>query len=111
MKITYYRTHYNGFTIFADSVDTADKIHYVSHTDDTVTVSLLVDGWDDGSDRREEHTFYRRFEDEKRDRLDKLNKHLSDMRLIVSDLSESTHAINENVVKVPLVEYLTKNQL
>ena len=97
MKITYYCTHYNGYSIFADFVDTEDTLHYVSHDDNTVTISVAgtdADGYED-STNRVNRVYFRRFEDEKADTLNRLKSHVSRMQRIVDDLDASTHAINE----------------
>lgn len=97
MKITYYRTHYNGYTIFADFVDTEDTLHYVSHDDNSVTISVAgtdADGYDD-SENRVKHVYFRRFEDEKADTLNRLKSHVFRMQRLVDDLDASTHALNE----------------
>jgi hypothetical protein len=109
MKITYYRTHYTGYSIFADFIDTEDP-RYVRHDDREVVVRVNatdVDGYEK-DDEFNEVSYFLNYVDEKADTLNRLKSHVSRMQRLVDDLDASTHAINENVNKVPLAEYLTK---
>ena len=106
MKITYYRTHYNGYSIFADFIDTEDPL-YVRHDDREVVVrvnAVDVDGYEK-DDEFNEVSYFLNYVDERDHTLRRLTKQRNDLSTTIDQLERQTHAINENVQKYPLSEY------
>lgn len=97
MKITYYQTHYNGYSIFAEFIDTDDPC-YISHDDHCVMMRIPardLDGYvkDDEFDMV---SYWRNFADQKNATLAALREQRASLDNIIAELENETSARNEH---------------